>query len=273
MKRSSATILLTLGLVVASGCGGGGGGGGGNACSSLNAKVFGGDTCDQGARTPVLALFPLASDGGQLVTAGICTASLVTVDDFVTSAHCFTEPINELGNRIVGFGVVAGGDEGERILVSSYAVHPFYDGVAGSPFDVAMGTLSRVPSPAIGPLPVLSSVGTVVGESITTFGYGTSNEGEIGVLKAAELTIDAIEGGNIFASSESAGASVCQGDSGGPIVQERNGATSIVGVNSFVDVNSDECASVGANISGFVDIQSAAVLPFVLGYVPDVAQN
>jgi|GEM_PF-1856645 len=279
MNRITCGIALSLAISLLAGCGGGGGDGsdnGGGSCSALNAKgakVFGGETCDQAARTPVLALFPLESNGSQITIAGICTASLVTVDDFITSAHCFTDPLAELGSSIVGFGVVAGGSGGEGILVGSYRVHPQYNGVAGSPFDVAMGTLVQIPNPPIGPLPVLSSVATTEGESITTFGYGTSNEGEIGILKAADLTIDSIQNGNIIANSQDAGASVCQGDSGGPIVQVRDGVTAIVGVNSFGDVSQEQCGAVGANISGFVDIQNSAVLPFVLGYVPDVAQR
>lgn len=274
MKFRQCIYSIFFCLLLSSCSGGGGSSEGGGGCGALGAKVFGGETCDQNARSPVIALFPIAADGEQIVIAGICTGTLVTVDDILTSAHCFTEPLAQFGSQILGFVVLAGGADGEALFVTNAAVHPFYDGQAGSPFDVAMATLEKVPSPAIGPVPVLVSQASKSGQKASTFGYGTSNEGEVGVLKSAELTIAGFQGGNIFVdTADSGGASICQGDSGGPLVQVINGVASIIGVNSFGDVSQSQCAATGGNFSGFVDIQNELILDFISTYAPDVAVN
>jgi len=263
-----------LGVLILTGCGGGGGSSeGGGACGAFNARVFNGETCNQAASSPVVAIFPVAFDGQQIQIAGICTGTLVTVDDILTSAHCFTGPIAQQGNSLVDFAVVVGGVNGEVRYVVNLAIHPFYNGQAGSPYDIAMVTLDRVPTPPIGPVPILVSRLTQVGERASTFGYGTNNTGEVGTLKSAELTISAFSGGNIFVSTEGSGAAICQGDSGGPLVQNVNGVTSIIGVNSFGDVSAEQCALTGGSYSGFVDLQNIDILDFIVGYAPDVAAN
>lgn len=263
--------LAFFSILMMQGCGGGGGGSdiGGNACGALNAKVFNGETCNQNARTPVIALYPVAESGGQLIEAGICTATLVTVDDFLTSAHCFVTPIRE-NPDLVGFVAKVGN---EVITVVDLAIHPNYNGQPGSSYDVAMGTLQRLPNPAIGPVPLLVSQLTVVGQEASAFGYGTNNQGEVGTLKSAEFKIDGFELGNIIATQTSAGASICQGDSGGPLIQIVDGVSSLVGVNSFVFVRAEQCAASGSPISGFVDTQNSLILDFIAEYAPDVAGN
>ena len=264
--------MICAGLLLVS-CGGGGSdsSGGGGSCSLLNAKVFNGDTCDQTAKTPVVALFPVGDDGTQLFIAGVCTGTLVTLDDIVTSAHCFADPIQELGRTIVGFVAVVGGEDGEAIAITNYALHPLYDGRAASPYDVAVATLRQVPSPAIGPLPIAQSEATLVGDTLTTFGYGTSNKGEIGILKAADIEIEATEGGNLFGTLATSGASICQGDSGGPAIKRIGGVASLAGVNSIGSADIEECAASGAEFFGFVDIQNASILDFISNYAPDIA--
>lgn len=263
--------LALCSILMMQGCGGGGGGSdiGGNACSALNAKVFNGETCNQNSRTPVIALFPITESGGQLAVAGICTATLVTVDDFLTSAHCFVDPVLE-NPDLVGFVAVVGGQE---IAVVNLAIHPNYNGQVGSRYDVAMGTLQRLPNPAIGPVPLLVSQFTAVGQEASAFGYGTNNLGEVGTLKSAEFLIDAFSSGNILATQTSSEASICQGDSGGPLLQIVDGVTSLVGVNSFVFSTSEQCAASGSPVSGFVDIQNDLILEFIAGYAPDFAVN
>jgi hypothetical protein len=191
----------------------------------------------------------------------------------VTSAHCFVAPIAEFGDQIVGFAAVVGGENGEAMEVVDVQIHPLYDGTPGSPFDVAMATIERVPNPPIGPLPLLTSVQTRVGDDVTTFGYGTSNRGEIGILKAADLSIDEIEDGNLVVVNSKPGDSICQGDSGGPLVKSVNGVTGLIGINSFGDATQDECADSGARIAGFVDIQNPATRSFILSYAADIGQS
>lgn len=285
--RKTAQKLMAVGLfsVGVLGCGGGGGGGSGlagGACDSLSARgtsdnqqIFNGESCDQVARTPVVAIFPIGRSGEQLFVASICTGALVTVDDILTSAHCFRDPFLALGDALAGFVVVVGGENGEAIQISNLALHPFYDGSVGSRYDIAMATLSRVPSPRIGPLPILVSQLSLPGQEFSVFGYGTSNQGEIGVLKSAEFRIEEIFNGNLLSSYiGSDNVSICGGDSGGPAVQVVNGVTTLIGVNSFGQfVGGETCPAIPARVSGFVDIQDEAVLEFIGNYAPDVAAN
>ena len=269
IQRWSKYFVLGLFAMMA-GCGGSGGGGS-SACSALNAKVFNGETCNQEARSPVVALFPVTSDGNQFNAAGICTGTLITLNRVLTSAHCFTTPIAEFGNRIVAFGAIVGGTNGEGIRVTGLAIHPLYRGAVGSPYDIAVAVLERTPNPPIGPVPLSLSEPTLVGDSVTTFGYGTSNQGEVGVLKAAELSVDGLSAGNLLASISSSGASVCPGDSGGPLVKSIRGVTAMVGVNSFGRGAIEQCSEQGAQLSGFVDIQLPSVLDFIMRNAPDAA--
>lgn len=270
MVTSFKRLLIPILCLMTVSCGGGGGGNdAGGSCSVLNARVFGGDVCSGTAQTPVVAVIAIASNGQQLFEAGSCTGSLVTVDDILTSAHCFVDPIRELGQAIVGFAVVAGGTDGEVFRIVNAAIHPGYDQNPGSPFDVAMATLERVPSPPIGPLPLIRTLQTQAGDLLTTFGYGTNNEGEVGLLKAADVVVDRVEGGNLVSVLATSEASVCPGDSGGPAIKELNGLAVIAGVNSFTTITS-QCAATGAQEFGFVNIQNRSIIDFIVNYAPDV---
>lgn len=273
MFRIASRSIFLCSIMFATACGGGGEESasaklGGDGCSALSAKVFNGEVCDQSARTPVVALAPIVQSGGQVEYPEICSGTLITVDDVLTSAHCILGPWQRYGSNLTNFAVFAGG---EQLIVVNAAVHPFYDGTVGSPYDIAMVTLERVPNPAIGPVPILVSQLTAAGQKMSTFGYGTNNFGEVGILKSAEIVIDRLFEGNLVATLQS-GASVCPGDSGGPVVQVVDGVTSIVGVNSFVvgTPTAQQCAAAGAQISGFVDLQYQDIIDFILGYAPDV---
>lgn len=276
-KRSTRRGIFLVAFLSIIACGGGGGGSdlGGDGCGALGAKIFNGDECSQTSRSPVVALVPLADDGQRIQPLGICTATLVTVDDILTSAHCFTESINIAD----GYAVLIGSENPEVYFVTRLSVHPFFNGTPGSPFDLAMATINQVPNPAIGPVPILVSQLTEPGQEMSTFGYGTNNLGQLGTLKSAEITITALQvgplGGNLIATLDNDDASLCEGDSGGPVVQIVNGVSSIVGVNSFTAgvPGSQQCAASGAPISGFVDLQYEVVLNFIQNYAPDVAFN
>src|SRR5690606_5732996 len=103
----------------------------------------------QAARSPVVAIVPIASDGERFLPGGFCSGALVTVNDILTSAHCFVDPIQrgeELGRRVVAFVAIVGGSGGEALPIVKAAIHPSYDGQVTSRFDVAMATISKVPS-------------------------------------------------------------------------------------------------------------------------------
>ena len=253
------------------GSGGGGSDGDGGGCDALNARIFNGDTCSQASRSAVIAIVPLVSDGEQVGIAGICTGVLVTLDDFITSAHCFTDPARRLGDQLLGFGAVVGGTEnGEGIIITNVSIPAEFDGVAGSRFDFAMGTLESVPEPAIGPVPVLFSKPTEQGTAFSAFGYGTNNNGEVGVLKAAKFKVDSLQLGNLIVAADEGGrgASICPGDSGGPAITVHEGVASLIGINSFGTAGG--CIDSATNVFGFVDIQDSNVVDFMTQYAPDI---
>ncbi len=287
MKPLQLLVVCATILTCSISCGGGGGGGGGsdlggNACGSLVAKtgsgneqIFNGESCNQSARTPVVAIYAVFDTAEGPDANFICTGALVTVDDLITSAHCFVTSAQQFGDSLLGFGVFVGGDLGQPLAISNLAIHPFYTGATGSPFDIAMATLSEVPSPPIGPLPVLLSQPSLPGQEFSVFGYGTNNFGQVGELKSAEFVIEAIDGGNLLSTFPgSRNVSICAGDSGGPAVQVVNGVTTLIGVNSFtVNPLGIACPTLPALISGFVDIQNAATLDFIANYAPDIPTN
>lgn len=275
MNRKIIVALCSFLLILSiSACGGGGSddsnsSSSANGCSSLNARIFGGESCSQEARSPVLLLAPVSFDGEIITQLGTCTAALVTVDDFITSAHCFINPIKQ-SPSLAGFAVVAGGVQGELLGIVNFAIHPFYNDTPGSRYDIAMGTLSKVPSPAIGPLPILISELTLPGSQITAFGYGTNDAGGVDELKAANFTIDALDRGNLFVVGDGEN-SICPGDSGGPAVYiNSSGVTTIAGVNSY---GRGDCSSSASRTFGFVDLQSADIINFIGNYAPDISAS
>lgn len=265
----SMLYLSILGCLIS--CGGGGDSS--NACGSLNARVYGGESCDQSARSPVVLLQALGSDGR---VYGSCTAGLVTLDDYVTSAHCLLTPYvaaQKFGVSIVAMVASVGGTQGEVIYSSNFKMHPLYNGAAGSRYDIAMGTLSKVPNPPIGPLPVLISEPTIPGSKITAFGYGTNNDGQVGELKAADFKISTLENGNLVVRGDGK-SSICPGDSGGPAIYiSSQGISTIAGVNSFgnPDESGNICVSNAAKDFGFVDLQYPDIIEFLVTYAPDIA--
>lgn len=275
LNKVICVLSLSFFLVA---CGGGSSGpdSGGDACSALNARVFNGETCSAEVRTPIVALYAIAENGDKLQAVSICTGTLVTVDDILTSGHCIAAPFAVFGDSVKAF-VAAIGSESNReyLLVSRGRFHPRWRGEIGSPYDLAMLTLEDVPQPPIGPVPLLISQATLPGQDMSTYGYGTNNLGEIGTLKSAEIRIEALVDGNLIATLLGSGASVCSGDSGGPVLQVIDGVTSLVGVNSFNSANPSgkQCSTVGAQISGFVDIQLKSTVDFIRSYAPDVPVN
>ena len=247
-------LIVSLLVLSLSACGGGGGGGNG-ACSDLNLRVFGGEQCKYSA-SPVVPLYAMSASGTPL---GVCSGTLVTIDDVLTAAHCI-----ELSTIPGSVGVFVYADE-KLIPIVSGRNHPNYNGETGSPYDLAMVTIAEPVN--IGPVPLLLSDMSQVGEEISVFGYGLNENPENSPedLRAARLTISDMWPGGFAASFDDSSASICQGDSGGPVTQTINGVTSLIGVTSFT---LNGCNS--GSHSGFVDIQYPELYNFILGYAADI---
>lgn len=249
-------IIVTAACVgILSACGGGGGSdSSSNACSDLNLKVFGGEQCNF-SRSPVVAIIGLSADG---IPISLCSATMVTLDDALTAAHCSSSPAP--GGRFIF------ANNGLHRIIAG-ANHPQFNSVIGSPYDVAMVTIEGALD--IGPVPILVSDPIEAGESISIFGYG-QNEAQDFVdqpsdFRAGYMQVSSVANGLIIAAFNSTGSAICQGDSGGPATQTVNGITSIVGVTSYTIAGCQE----GSN-SGFVNIQNPGIYEFINAYAPDV---
>ena len=268
-------LFLFAGCLISLGCGGGGGES--SDCSTLGAKIFGGETCNQSSRSPVVQIVTLVQRGNSAEEPySICSGALVSLNKVLTSAHCFDDSLTQLereqGFSISGFIARVGGDQGETIRLSQFILHPGYNetGPAGSPFDIAVASLSRVPNPPIGPIPLLVSEVTVPGSEITAFGYGTNDEGTDSILKAESFVVSEARGGNLNVVGDG-DTSICSGDSGGPAVYTtKSGTVALAGVNSFVN-REGLCIDAAADSFGFVDIQFLPVFDFIVSQVPDLA--
>ncbi len=250
-------IALSL-LAALTACGGGGGDGAGssNACSDLNVKVFGGDQCNF-SRSPVVSIVGFSESG---MPIAVCSATMVTVNDALTAAHC-----KAVTTAPGGAGVFA---DGQFFAISGGLNHPRYDGSSTSPYDVAMITIDGVLD--IGPVPLLLSDPIAEGERITVFGYGKNEESieipQASDFRAGYMELSVVTPFQFAALFDSTGSAICQGDSGGPATQTVNGVTAVVGVTSFT-VRGCQAGSA----SGFVNVQNPEISNFIRSYAPDVA--
>lgn len=257
LGRISAALLVSIVSVALSSCGGGGGGSDqGNPCGDLNIRVTGGSQC-RFERSPVVSVITLFQSGD----VGFCSGTMVTVDDVLTAGHCFGkgEPIQDIRVYV----------DQTPYAIKNGAVHPRYNYKTGSPFDLAMLTIDGVLD--IGPVPLILSRESGIGDSITVFGYGNDENNQSfaekgpSSLKAGFMRIAHTAPGLFGADFDETGSAICQGDSGGPATQVVDGKTGIVGITSFT---LSGCTT--GSVSGFIDIQYTDIYGFILGYAPDV---
>ena len=254
MKKISTLLLIFL-----LGCSGGGSEkSDDNPCSMLNIKLSGGEECNL-SRSPVVVL---AAFDAEVNLVGVCSATMVTVDDLLTAAHCTSFWITPGVTDVVAY------INSEIHSIVNLAVHPLWDGRVDSPYDVAMITIDKPIN--IGPVPLILSKPLAVGEQVTIYGVGkTRNDislrGNI-AFRAAFMEISALNQQHFFTADDTV---ICPGDSGGPAIQEVNGIAGLVGVSSFgIELTARECES--GNVGGFVNIQNSQIYEFIRAYASDV---
>lgn len=257
MNNFNRIIFCILFAATMQGCSGGGGDSE-NPCSDLNLKVYGGEQCKY-EQSPVIALVALDAYANPI---GVCSATMVTVDDALTAAHCIELAFMPGAVEVIAFV------NNEIHGIVNAAVHPYWDRQVDSPFDLAMITIDRPIN--IGPVPLFVSDPLLPGENITVYGYGRYKEGtdleEITDFRAAFMKASIVDQYKIQALFDITHTSICQGDSGGPAVQNINGMTGIVGVTSYTY---NGC--VDNSVSGFVNMQNPLNYEFVRAYAPDVS--
>jgi hypothetical protein len=231
-----------------------------DACGEigLSTRIIDGSACRDGRSAVVQIL--LVSPVGDV---GSCSGTMLTNQYVLSAAHCAAG--NVAGNVIIN---------GNQEVISEVTIHPNYEASAlgGDDFpgyDVAIFKLARsVETPT---LPLLLSTDVKKNDTISIFGFGQDNKGEIGTLRSGQMKISDKRDTLLLAefSDEVGGSNTCFGDSGGPALysslvdnQVRRG---VVGVTSF-GVRPD-CQR--GDTSGFANIQNDSLRDFVLSVVPN----
>lgn len=229
-----------------------------NACGTLglNTRIIDGTACSESG-SPVVKIVVQFTDG----TEGLCSGTMITTDDVLTAAHCF---FNSVASGFVEIN-------SQRVAIKEIINHPEI-GINEENLavfnDVA---IVRLQSPLAVPiLPILSSRGLQSGDIISIYGYGLDNQGETDTLRSGEMRVGNVSANHIFAPFNGVGSNTCNGDSGGPAIYSFNSAdgrqqNAIAGI---VSTGRDISCQAG-DITLFTNIQSPAVINFILNNVPE----
>jgi len=193
-----------------------------------------------------------------------CSGTLVTKNQVLTAAHCFTGTNGDINDVRVFF-------ENEEFNAQSVTVNPDYlspdDSPNGGPIaDIAVITLSS--SAPADPVPIEITDSVVAGDPLSIFAYSRNDAAGDGspsnyTLLAADITV-ALNVGEFFVSSSAPlQPSACSGDSGGPAVSRVGSEARIVGI---VNARVGDCGEQNDTI--FASVNYPPNVTFLRGIVP-----
>ena len=218
--------------------------------AGLAVSILNGVDCST-ATSPVVLLNLRGGDG---LSTGSCSATVIAPRAVLTAGHCLEEGVE---------GVKVFRGSGEQIEATSFHRHPRYNGTIDSSFDVGIVlTGEDIQRPAV---PVLLGRDARVGEQAIIAGWGQNEGGVSRVLRAGTTKVAAVSAGLIETRYTQGGAvsGVCVGDSGGPVLVSEGGTWAVAGVTSAI--SSRLCAS-GSNY--FANLRHPDNRSFVLDLVP-----
>ncbi len=203
------------------------------------------------ARAAIIGGAPTTGDPGVLLIASYpadlstfdtCTATLIAPDVVLTAAHCL-DAVAHPGEK---HGVFVGPDASayptastiipHLVAITEVHLHPDYDRKPPFHADIAVAKLA---SPvAVTPM-VLSRVAPAPSDVSTPahiVGFGETKYGQENLAKyAADTVIAAIDADDTVTVGDVMHKS-CIGDSGGPAIVNRDGVDTVIGVDSYTDL-------------------------------------
>jgi hypothetical protein len=209
----------------------------GSACASVSSPVV---------------LVQLRDASGQVT--GTCSGTTVARRAVLTAAHCL----------VGATGVSINPGNGERLTASSFQYPAGYRDPSG--LDVGVVLFDQDLPHA--PVPILASREARAGEAAVVAGWGQTESGTSGILRAGTTTISGVTGMLLQATYSTGNAGVCFGDSGGPILVQEGGAWAIAGITSAFVGNS---CSTGTN--SFTNLRNADVSAFVASAAPSITRK
>ena len=221
-------------------------------------KILDGTALLPGTSPQMVQVRVLQPDG----LTSLCSGVAIGPSEILTAGHCFRNGV---------LTTVIARDDGSILPAAKINVHPEYieSDIAGAIFnDVAVVTTASPHGLPTLPLLAPLSAQPTSGEFVAVYGYGRSDVDEIGSLHMGTIKLDTVTPNHLLTVYTGDGSNPCFGDSGGPAVRfDALGVPAIVGI-----VSTGSATDCGAgDLTLYTNVQSDAVINFLLGLVPGLA--
>lgn len=235
----------------------------GNACSVVSGfsgvppGIVNGVACtdQQADRSSVVWLHLQGGDG---LTVGYCSGTVIDARAVLTAAHCLESPTKQVAAYM--------GSGRQPIATREFYASPDYTGTGPSSLDV--GVVIFPTSLERTPIPLFTSRALTGGESAVVAGWGSDGvSSSSGTLRAGNLSVTRVTLTQIEAAFSDSASGVCYGDSGGPLLASSSGVWAVAGVTSK---GTSGCLSGG---NSWANVYNSSIRSFILKYAPGAGQR